>query len=59
MKRHGPRPGMRHHEYWCAIFNGGQLRRQSTRSPDSQATSAIWRSAKTNQEKEREELEEA
>jgi hypothetical protein len=24
MKRQGPRPGMRHHEYWCAIFNGGR-----------------------------------
>jgi hypothetical protein len=24
MKRRGPRPGMRYHEYWCAIFNGGR-----------------------------------
>jgi hypothetical protein len=53
MKQQAPRPGMRHREYWCAIFNGGRCDcdPRFPWSPDSQATSAVWRGAKTNQGK--------
>ena len=53
MKQQAPRPGMRHHEYWCAIFNGGRCNCDDDppgpRIP--RRGSAIWRGAKTNQGK--------
>jgi hypothetical protein len=61
MKQQGPRPGMRHHEYWCAILNGGRCncdddppgpRIPRRRLPSGGAPSPT-------REKEREELEEA